>query len=52
VSRSELLVAIVGLIVVELLHLKWIWLEHWTCPTCHVNNLTCKSPHRQLLKYL
>ncbi len=51
-TKAEILSAIVGLIAVELMHLKWIWLEHWSCPDCSVKNLDCGCPHRRLLKYL
>jgi len=52
VSQGEIAGAIVGLIVLELMHLKWIWLEHWLCPHCRVKNLECDCPQRRLLKYL
>jgi hypothetical protein len=45
-SRTELLVSIVGLIAVELLHLKWIWLAHWSCRRCYRKNLECDCSGR------
>jgi hypothetical protein len=41
-AQSQALVAILGLIIVELLHLKWISLEHSNCPTCQVKSLACR----------
>ena len=40
-SRTELLAWIVALFVIELLHLKWIWLTEWSCRRCHRKNLEC-----------
>jgi len=51
-SQGEIACAIGELIVVELVHLKWIWLEYRLCPHCRVKNLECDSPQRRLLKYL
>jgi hypothetical protein len=31
VSRELLFFAIVTLILVEVMHLKWIWWNHWVC---------------------
>src|SRR6266511_1192925 len=33
--QVEQLTSIMGLIVVELLHLKWIWLSEWNCRRCN-----------------
>ena len=41
VSRTQLLVAIVILIVVEINHLKWIWWTQWQCRACGVTNRDC-----------
>jgi hypothetical protein len=46
VSPSVLFLAIVALIVVELYHLKWIWLEYWSCSKCGVKNLECRCRPR------
>jgi hypothetical protein len=40
-SRTQLLVAIVILIVVEINHLKWIWWTQWECRTCKAKNRDC-----------
>lgn len=40
-SQAQLLVAIFGLMLLELCHLKWIWLEYWNCRRCRVKNLDC-----------
>ena len=51
-TRGQLALAIVGMIALELAHLKWIWLAHWKCPKCSARNLDCACPSRRLLKYL
>ena len=51
-TRHELLVAYLGLILLELQHLKWIWLEYRKCPRCTRKNLECDCPERRKLKYL
>jgi hypothetical protein len=50
-SPTELLMSIIGLIVVEVLHLKWIWLSEWTCRRCRLRNLECECSGRWL-RYL
>jgi hypothetical protein len=40
-SRTELLAGIMAMIVLELYHLKWIWLSEWSCPKCSRRNLEC-----------
>jgi hypothetical protein len=49
VSRAELLVAIVGLIFLEICHLKWIVWEHWTCRAHAVRNSECRCKARLML---
>jgi hypothetical protein len=41
VSRTQVLIAILGLILLELNHLKWIWWEHWHCGRCGSKNRDC-----------
>jgi hypothetical protein len=41
VSRTEILLWIVALFVLEVNHLKWIWWEHWTCRACTVPHKDC-----------
>ena len=41
VSRTEILIWIVALILLELNHLKWIWWEHWSCRACSVKHKDC-----------
>jgi len=36
-----LLIPIAGMIALELQHLKWIWLEYWSCRACGRKNLEC-----------
>ena len=50
-SRSELLAWIVALFVIEVLHLKWIWLSEWSCGRCRQKNLACECEGRWV-KYL
>jgi hypothetical protein len=50
-SRSEVLVWILALIVLELYHLKWIWLSEWSCAKCSRKNLDCGCSGRWI-KYL
>ena len=41
VSRTETLLWIVALFVLEVNHLKWIWWEHWHCRACTVVHKDC-----------
>jgi hypothetical protein len=41
VSAGFLLFAIVGMIVLEVQHLRWIWWEYWDCRDCGVKNKDC-----------
>jgi hypothetical protein len=41
VSRTEILLWIVALFVLELNHLKWIWWEFWDCRRCSVKHKDC-----------
>ena len=41
VSRTEILLWIVALFVLEVNHLKWIWWEHWTCRHCSAKHKDC-----------
>jgi hypothetical protein len=53
VSRTELFLAIVGPIVVEIYHLKWIWWEHWLCRSCGTPNKNCTcGPPPKWFEYL
>jgi hypothetical protein len=45
-SKSELLLSIVAMIVLELYHLKWIWLSEWSCSRCSQRNLDCACSRR------
>jgi hypothetical protein len=50
-SPTQLLVSIFGLIAVEVLHLKWIWLTEWSCRRCRLRNLECQCSGRWI-RYL
>jgi hypothetical protein len=41
VSRTEILLWIVALFVLEVNHLKWIWWEHWACRRCTAKHKDC-----------
>jgi hypothetical protein len=40
-SRTEILLWIVALFVLEVNHLKWIWWEFWTCKSCAAAHKDC-----------
>ncbi len=40
-SRTEILLWIVALFVLELNHLKWIWWEYWDCRQCTAKHKDC-----------
>ena len=48
-SRGEAFLWIVGLVGLELQHLKWIVWEHWTCRRHRVKNKECGCKARLLL---
>jgi hypothetical protein len=50
-SRTELISWIIALFVLEVLHLKWIWLSEWNCRRCQQKNLQCACEGRWI-KYL
>jgi len=52
VSQTELFLAIVGLIILEIYHLKWIWWEHWMCKSCGTQNKRCSCGPPRWFKYL
>jgi hypothetical protein len=41
VSRTQILLWIVALFLLEVNHLKWIWWEHWHCRACSVTHKEC-----------
>jgi hypothetical protein len=41
VSRTEILLWIVALFVLEVNHLKWIWWENWHCRACTIVHKDC-----------
>jgi hypothetical protein len=50
-SRTEVLAGIAAMVVLELYHLKWIWLSEWSCGRCSKKNLDCACQGRWV-KYL
>jgi hypothetical protein len=52
VSQTELFLAILGLIVLEVYHLKWIWWEHWMCRSCNTQNKNCSCATPRWFRYL
>jgi hypothetical protein len=45
-SQTQLVAWIVALFILEVLHLKWIWLSEWSCGRCHLKNLECACEGR------
>jgi hypothetical protein len=41
VSKTEIVLWLVALFVLEVNHLKWIWWEFWTCRGCAVAHKDC-----------
>jgi hypothetical protein len=52
VSRTEILIWIAALIVLELNHLKWIWWEHWECRSCRRKHRDCGCETTKWVMYL
>jgi hypothetical protein len=50
--RTLLLMAILGMILLELNHLRWIWWENWNCRRCGVKYKDCEYGHRKWIMYL
>ena len=50
-SRTEVLAGIAAMVVLELYHLKWIWLSEWNCRRCSKKNLECACGGRWI-RYL
>jgi len=50
--RTELFVSIVTMIVLEIYHLKWIWLSEWSCRKCGLKNIKCGCGNRKWSTYL
>lgn len=40
-SRTEILLWIVALLLLELNHLRWIWWEYWRCRDCGREHKRC-----------
>jgi hypothetical protein len=51
-NRTELFLAILGLIVLEIYHLKWIWWEYWVCRSCNTKNKNCPCEAPRWFTYL
>jgi hypothetical protein len=41
VSHGQILAYSLGLLILELNHLKWIWWEHWSCRKCGAKHRHC-----------
>jgi hypothetical protein len=50
-SRTEVLAGIAAMVVLEVYHLKWIWLSEWDCRKCSRKNLECACEGRWI-RYL
>jgi hypothetical protein len=47
-TKTELLASITAMIVLEVYHLKWIWLSEWGCRKCRRKNIDCACDGRWL----
>ena len=52
VSRTEILLWIVALFVLEVNHLKWIWWENWNCRKCSSKHKDCGCGTTKWIMYL
>ena len=50
--RPLLLASILGMILLELNHLRWLWWENWRCKRCGVKYKDCRYGHRKWIMYL
>jgi len=50
--RPLLLASILGMILLELNHLRWLWWENWSCRRCGVKYKDCAYGHRKWIMYL
>ena len=48
-SRDLLFFAILALICVEVVHLKWIWWTEWHCRRCGAKNNVCRHGAKWML---
>ena len=48
-SRTQVFIWCVVLIVLEINHLKWIWWTYWDCRKCHVKNKDCGCSAKWLM---
>jgi hypothetical protein len=51
-SRPQLTIAILGLIALEVNHLKWIWWTYWDCRRCGRKHKDCGACGRAWLMFL
>ncbi|MFN2629530.1 MAG: hypothetical protein ABR569_12970 [Gaiellaceae bacterium] len=51
-SRTEILLWIVTLFVLEVNHLKWIWWENWNCRHCTRKHMDCACESTKWVMYL
>jgi hypothetical protein len=49
VGRGEILAYSLGLLLLELNHLKWIWWEYWDCRKCGRKNRNCGCSSKWLM---
>ncbi|MGH3009470.1 MAG: hypothetical protein ACRDLM_08715 [Gaiellaceae bacterium] len=40
-SQTAILLWILGLMILEIQHLKWIWWEYWDCRSCSAKHKDC-----------
>ena len=51
-SRTQILLWIVALFVLEVNHLKWIWWENWACGRCSAKHKDCRCGTTKWIMYL
>jgi hypothetical protein len=52
-SRTEIMIWILALIVLEIYHLKWIWWENWSCKSCTAKHKDCEcAASKKWIMYL
>ncbi len=51
-SRTQILLWIVALFVLEVNHLKWIWWENWNCRKCYAKHKDCGCGTTKWIMYL
>ena len=51
-GKTQLLLWICALVVLEINHLKWIWWTQWSCSKCGRKNEDCSCDRTKWMTYL